>query len=191
MHLHRVLVLALIAGTATTAIAEDKLRTQSRTEGPRSRAVGASSRLLGCNPSTNLPCEGSWSTRTGLNVAEGEYRKDGGTSPMAKVQLSANPQRDLLASQVIATTGVKQRLGKGYVSAGIGLAAKQTARGPKPIRSIQVAHAARPALSVGIGADVETKLDQPVTFALDVGSTVDDDTAGAIYQALASVTHRF
>jgi hypothetical protein len=202
----RSLALLLVAGATSVASAEPRkqpaapkptepaFKARSKVPGVVSmRVYGANANRVGCNPYVSLPCEGLERWRLGQVASHGAItHKRTGRGPVAMFQASSQPRDGELASQTIAALGVKQMMGTAWVMAGAGVAAtRDHGRGPKPLSVTETLGSPRPAVAGGIGVDIDGTFDEPTSFALDVGGTVDKDDRGPIYQWSASLVQRF
>ncbi|MDB4963008.1 MAG: hypothetical protein JWP01_3007 [Myxococcales bacterium] len=202
----RTLALLLVAAATSLAGAEPRkkpaqpkptepaFKVTSKVPGVISKRVyGANANRLGCNPYVSLNCEGIERWRLGQAASHGALTsKKTGRGPVAMFQASSQPRDGELASQTIGAIGVKQMIGTAWIMAGAGVAAtRDHGRGPKPISVTEALGAPRPAVAGGIGVDIDSKFDEPTSFALDLGGTIDSDERGPIYQWSASLVQRF
>ncbi len=156
------------------------------------RMFGAYSSRIGCSPYI-LSCEGLDRYRQGFTASSGSLNDAGGTGVVVTYQAWARQTSDaVLDAQVIATVGVRKRIGRGWVQGAAGIANAAVRPGPKAISAQQAAttDGARAAVALGTGIDVGTKA-RPLSISVDVGSSLEAGDDDRIYQAAATVIKKF
>ncbi len=187
-----VVAIAFASATATAQPTSEPPRLKGKLKGkPSQRAFGASAVRLGCSPSLELPCEGLSPYRLGLTAGHIALILPSGVGPVVVFQAAARPFAQMLESQVIATAGLKAELGdRGWVHAGVGVASQRVVRNPKPLTATETLDQPVPAVTAGIGVDLGAD-GRPLSFGLDIGTSVESRGAARVYQWSASMVHRF
>ena len=158
---------------------------------PSQRVFGASAVRLGCNPYVDLPCDGLAPYRMGQTAGHAALVGPRGMGPSVSFQGATRPDEINLTSQVIATVGLKKKFGRGWVHGGVGIADERSTPNPKPLTISETAHGVPVlAMATGVGIDFGTET-EPLSFAIDAGSSIEESGAGRIYQWSASVVHKF
>ncbi|MDQ3370994.1 MAG: hypothetical protein M3680_36710 [Myxococcota bacterium] len=192
------LLLSLLCCAATTAVvaAEPAPSEPVPAQLPSAvsyRMFSAYSSRVGCSAYI-LSCEGLDRFRQGFTASSGSLNdEDTGTGLVVTYQAAARQTTEaVLTSQVIATAGVRKRVGRGWVQGGAGIANAAVMPGPKAISAQQAASrdGARAAVAVGVGVDLGTKA-RPLSISIDAGSSLEGGDDGRIQQAAATVIHKF
>ncbi len=158
---------------------------------PSQRVFGASAVRLGCNPYVDLPCDGLAPYRMGQSAAHAALVGPRGMGPSVSFQAATRPDEVSLTSQVIATVGLKKKFGRGWVHGGVGVADERETPNPKPLTLSETAYGVPVlAMAAGVGIDFGTET-EPLSFAIDAGSSIEERGAGRIYQWSASMVHKF
>jgi hypothetical protein len=154
------------------------------------RQINTATREIGCSRYIER-CDGASSIRTGLVVVDttSQHLRRGPVSLVAMFQASARPEDELLASQLIVGGGPRVIRGHSWLQAGVGVAGRHVAPGPKTIPASSLLSSSAPAAIVGIGTQV-APFKVPVQLTLDVSTSLgvfDDDPFGDIYQVTANL----
>lgn len=191
---HLPLCLLMVFAVAAPAAAEPTAPTEpKKIKKVKIRVHGTSQSKIGCTPQTNgIPCDGLERYRIGM--ASTQIALDGkkGLGPVVMYQVWSQQAGSMLASQAIAAIGVRKTIGRGWIQGGPGIARGAVSPGPRSVGILKTVDQPRPALSGGVGMNVDMSGDEPASLALDFGTTIDSkDDQPQIYQAGVSVVQRF